>query len=659
MEISLLKILLLKYLEGGSDMKKVMIFIMLLFISLLTGCETDERREGEYPLLPPEIVESSGGTHHVEMEETAEMLIFDGISEYKIIVPEEDDSKNTLAIQELIYFLKLASGVELVVSEEDLDYSEDLKYISIGINNYSKTAGIEYKRAELKATGVKIKTQGKSIFIGGISPKGNLNGVYEFLKQTVGFKIFAENIYDVDVLNQIPLYDYNIVEVPDIEYVPAAYGSASGKYISRLRYDLSHDIFMPVDGFYWHNTFKFLPKEKHLKNHPGWYSTSGHQLCFTARGDEGEYQLMKETFFEKLKEVVKAYPHAETVTVTAEDIHDWCNCSACQELVERYNTGAATQIKFVNEIAEMLEDWIASNDEGVSEDRVVNIAFFAYQATTNAPVYQDGDEYKIIDDEIKLHKNVFVFYAPILAMYNQTFNEIDNKYFLETMEKWKVVSDKMYLWVYQTNFHNYLYPFNSYDIIQENYKLFKSFEVQYLFDQGQWDTGKSTGFSEFKVWLTAQLRWNVDYDVTELTDQYFTYVYGPAKEEMLKLFNQIKTHFAYLENNKGLTGYIYYKIADPEYWPKHVIDQFIVSIDEALLKIEPLKGSNYENYLKYREGILVESVFPRFVSIMEYAGYYSETELQQMKRSLLKDFEQLGFSKWFEGVPLTNLTNDW
>mgnify|MGYP001859723916 CR=1 FL=1 len=642
-------------------MKKRLLVCLLCLLSVCTlvfgtACGSASAKNP----LTPSVVTVDDGLHQVKIQETGRNFVENSATDYKIIPPEKSDGNSVVAISELRMFVKEATGAMLETEEDDVEYSDSAKYISLGDNGYSQTAGIVYDREVLKSTGARVLTKGNSIFIGGAGSKGMLNAVYEFLKYTFGFEVYTEEIYDLEKKNTVPLYDYDITEVPDFEYRPVNYGSLSNaQYTSRMRFDGVGDIFMPVGGSYWHNTLKYLPKETYQAAHPSWYSTSGDQLCFTARGNEEEFAAMQDTFFEQLKSVVKNYS-AENISITAEDNANWCSCDACLAAKNKYGANSAVLIKFCNEMSERLDDWIKTNDEGVPHDRVVNIVFFAYNATTEAPVTQDSQgNYVPVSDDVVCRDNVYVFYAPIMAMFNESFLSVNNRFYYETLKKWQALSRKTYLWVYQTNFSAYLYPYNNFNVIQENYKIYKSFNVQYLFDQGQHDNLKATAFSEFKYWLTYKLAWNVNLDLSELTDLYFKKVYGPASDTMRSYYEDLKTHMMYLENEKGVNGNIYYAIGEPDFFPKFTIDRFLSKLETALEQIRPLSETDPELYSAYDKNIKVESMFPRTAMLSFYSGYYSDGEKAEMKESFTNDASYLGFTKYREAHDISGLINMW
>lgn len=644
-----------------NEYKNILIIaLMVFFTTLLISCESNSNRAStNNPLNLPEDIEVNG-IHEIDIKKTESYLVKNGITDYKIIVPDDQSKNSLLAVSELQKFIKESSEATLMIENDPGIFDSSFKYISVGENSYTETAGIFYDIEQLKFTGTKIQTKGNSIFIGGATSKGTLNAIYEFLFHIVGFEIFNREIYHLNYEKDVNFYEMNIIEVPDFEYNPPSYGSInSTEYQSRLRYDSVDVVFMPVEGNYWHNTFNFLPPEKFSSSHYKWYATDFSQLCFQAQGDEIELELMKLEFLEKLKETIMKYPNSQNVTITAEDNGSWCQCEACLSMKEYYKTDAAVQILFVNDIEERINDWLSKNDVGLPQDKKIGVAFFAYNTTNDAPVVMENGKYVPIDEKVILNDNVFVFYAPIMANYNESFKSESNYSFYENMEKWSAISSEIFLWVYQTNFANYLYPYNSFGAMQENYKIFKKFDVKYIFDQGQWNNGRSTAFGELKYYLTSKLSWNVNEKMEDLISRYFKNVYGPASKTMRELFETIRIHMKYLEEFKAVSGSIYYSIADIDFFPKYMIDQLIDLINQAYEEISFLENTNLSLYEKYREMINIESIFPRAVLLSKYSGFYSEKEFDTLKSEFINDTLALGFTKWSEGIDLLSIINSW
>ena len=71
------------------------------------------------------------------------------------------------------------------------------------------------------------------------------------------------------------------------------------------------------------------------------------------------------------------------------------------------------------------------------------------------------------------------FSAPLnVSTYEQ------NRKFVEDMEGWSAITDKLYVWDYTTNFGHYVSPHPNFGCLQENVQFFRDNRVVGLFEQG-------------------------------------------------------------------------------------------------------------------------------------------------------------------------------
>ncbi len=646
--------------------KKIMLALLCLALPVcFAGCAQKNIESGgaspstQNPYTPSQA-EQAEGTHNSTLTETGKKLVENGTTQYKIIAPQDTDWNSTMAVSEFQNFMEQATGAVFDVANAT-EYNADDKYIVIGQNAYAESAGVSYDRTTLKKTGVRVTTKGNSVFLGGASSKGTLNAVYEFLRQTVGYEIYAKDVIVLDKSNNVPLYSYDITEVPDFEYNPLGYGSVltDSVYLARMRSLQSEQVFATVKRNLWHNSLEIVSPQTYGE-HTDWYSADGKQLCYTAHGNPDEYAALQEVVFNVIKETVKDKPTIDNIPFTIEDNNSWCTCDACAMSKQTYGTDSAVVVKFFNDLGEKLDEWIKTNDEGVPHDRAVKLTFFAYYATTDAPVNKNADgTYSPKDESVVCRDNVNVLYAPIQAMFNERFDSPSNLQYYETLKGWSACCDTVSLWIYQTNFHNYMYPYNSWDVTQYNYKLFSKFNLMYLFDQGQFDNGRATAFSELKYYLTYRLAWDVNADVAKLTQDYFDNVYGPAAKTMIEMYDAERMYMKHLEKNKGVTGSIYYGIGDAEYFPKYTLDKFLSYTEKALEEIAPLATVDAERYAIYRNHIKIESMFPRFALYNNYSGYYSSELFAELKTAFREDVQALGFTSYRENYDIFSAMNLW
>ena len=116
-----------------------------------------------------------------------------------------------------------------------------------------------------------------------------------FSKYVLGYDYYTDDFAtynDMTNVEKLTLPKMDIVEKPDFDsrnYVNN--GSASRLYA--LGYQTAGEIFMPIGGNTMHNCDKWLPFDKYGQDHRVWYedakSALGYQLCYTAHGDDDEF----------------------------------------------------------------------------------------------------------------------------------------------------------------------------------------------------------------------------------------------------------------------------------------------------------------------------------------------------------------------------------
>ena len=568
---------------------------------------------------------------------------------YKIVV--DDNEKSLFIAKEIVHFLRESSGISLRIVKEKRIENVEGKYISIGKTKIAKYFGVEFDREKIGYNGFVIKTKGESVIIGGYGGCGTIFAGYEFLAKTIGFESFNQNVHIYNKVKELPLYNFDVTERPDFEWRYYDTEWRKDMRVCRsLRFNTWKDLWMGG----WHSFFRFLPKDEYLnnpdpsKNHPKWYSHNQRQLCLHAQGDEREKDLMIETLLEKFKEEIKQFPERTLLGFTQEDAWEipdserWCRCPYCTGSKEKYGANSAVMIQFCNILGERLENWIKTNDEGVPHDREVRICFFAYTSTKDAPVKQDEKgNWVPVDESVVCRDNVSVFYAPIRADWTKSFYHEKNDIAALQSDQWSVLSERLYLWLYQTNFRNYLYPYDSYRAVKDTYLFFNERNAAFVYNEGQFNQSRGTAFNDVKLYLDSQLLWNVGLDYDKLFNHYFDVVYGPAQGIMRKYFDEIIERLGEIDKAHEDAGRVYFTIADKKLWDKALLEKWLGYSVEALKLIKPLWKTDRKAYKRIREAVWQESVFPRYALITLYEEEYSADELKEMKASLYEDMTKL------------------
>lgn len=633
-------------------MKKIIgriICIMLVLVCFtLVACRKDEP-------LPTDP------NHSAVVKETDIPLIQNGKSDYKIVIPADADEWEKMGADELTEFFNQASGIKLqTVTDEQVSWSDSAKYLSIGETSLAESAGVSVDEKKFGESGYVVQTKGSSVFMLGGGSYGSLFAAYDFLKYHFNFEVFSEDAIRLEKqVTQKNLLDMQITEIPDIPWRVSAYGWVTFDPVLNKRFRMfdSNEIWMPVDGYTIHNSYQYVPYDTYKDSHPSWFATDGDNLCYTTRGNTEEFNAMKEVVVNKMLETIHKYPELSTISLTQRDNSSWCTCDSCSQMRLQYgNSDSASQIKFVNAVADDVK--AALDAENWEKD--ITIMIFAYNRSEAAPAKANGDgTYSPIDDTVKLRDNVAVYYAPISADYSHTFEERENASFLETMNKWRALSNKLYMWTYSTNFTQYLMPFNTFNTMQDNYRYLKKMNTFLLFDQAQWDQYNGTAFHNLKSYLNAKLQWNVNYDFETLIDDYFATYFEEAAEPMKQYFDDLRTWCAYLEEIQGVYGDVYYRITEAGYWPKQTLVGFMNYIDKAYEAIEPVKATDPDRYQRLCDRICLESIFPRYALITLYGNKMTDSELTNMKKEFKSDAFRLEVSKASEATPISNLFDVW
>lgn len=637
-------------------MKKKLIIVsfVLCFVLIFTSC------------LDKSIDNTDGqdGTHEYEIGETSGYIVKNGVTDYSIVIPADSNAVINIAAEELQNFFKEATGIELpIINDSGISYSENVKYLSIGDNRLLKSAGITIDKEKLGSDGLRITTKGNSIFMFGGGDYGSLYSVYEYLHQALSFEFYFKDCYTLDKnVTELKLMNYNITDIPDISQRPINYGFIEEDIRACYRYRTkpNKDFFIEVGGKTLHNSFFYLPKVTYEGSHPNFYSLDGEQLCYTARGDSDEYELMVNTVANIIIQKRKEFPSKNIITLTTEDNNECCTCDACSDIEDKYSTITATVIIFLNDVNDKVQNWF-DTEEGQQYDRNLDILFFAYRKYASAPAKENKvtKEYEPIDN-LKCSDNVCVWYAPINSTFTRSLYDKSNATTYNTMKAWKAVSKKLYLWLYSTNFSFYLVPYNCFNGMQDNYKMASKMGAEYLLNQAQGgQQGAATGWCLLKAYLNAKLAWNCYSDYQQLVDNFFSAMYGDAAPYMRDYFERFKTLATFNEELNGFSGGVYFNALDSKFWPKRELLVWKNYINQSLQAIDYLKNKNINLYNSCYKHIIAERVSINYMLVQLYDNNISPDEIMDLKLQFKDDVTLLNMTLSKEGGYITNLYSAW
>ena len=588
------------------------------------------------------------------VEWTDSYLVKNGVGNYTAVLPDNADARAQKAYDELAEFFTRATGSIIdLKTESEVSYSDGAKLIILGkCERLWQAAGFAPDTDELGLNGFILKTVGDNMFVAGGTQYGTLFGVYEFLRYEFGYEAYSTSCVKIDTgVRDKRLAKLDVTKIPDIQQLQSHFGNLAddAEGAIRMGFESTEDVWILVKGSNVHNFYSYVSPDDWPDN-PEWFLND--QLCLS---NEDMYQR---AFLPALKEAIRSNPSLSNISITQRDKDRWCNCDDCLAEHKKYGTDAGVMIKFMNKASADINEWMKTEFPG----RKMTFIFFAYHSTTTNPPVKYNEKtqkYEAIDDEVICADDVAVYFAPIYADFTKSLYDETNRAFLVAAEGWKAICKTMFVWAYETNFSQYLVPYNTFNSMQGNYKFFKEYNVAMLFNQGQVNNGNSTAFNNLKIWLDSKLRWDVNADYEALIDEFFDNYFGAASASMKKYFDDLRVWFNHQENYLGISGSIYANTQTRKFWPKGVLDGFLRSIEQAEADIAPLEKSDPYAYSAIHDRIALESISVRYLLFKIYSSDYSETETYELKKGLKSDLIRLGVSRLTEKTTIDNLYSGW
>ena len=636
-------------------MKKSKFFtkILLVFLSLIMclsafacdGSGKNQDRASQFPKY--------NGTHVMTADKTDKYIVKDGASDYKVVVPLNQNSFEKTATQEFSYLFKKATNISLpVMRDEGLIHDKNNKYISIGNTSLMEQAELKGGYEVLHYDGCKIVTVGNTVFIIGGSERGIIYGVYDFMNILFNFENFSIDAMYIDRnVSDVRLRNFNVTDIPDFKYragnnyqiktQSADYDVmqfANRERVSGLRFDR----FMPVK-IYWKpedvadpvkdskfaaastNTASIMNPTIYPDN-PKWFSNRGNQWCYTARGDEEEWKKMTYNVAQIVIASFKATtdPIKNTITITQEDGSGAeCACKACSEGVDKYGGHAGDMCIFFNEVGRIVDEWMVAQKSEDAEFHYAyredyHIIFFAYGWSLTPPTKKDADGNIVpIDEKVVLRENVGTYLAFVLSGTDILSNPDSNNCFI--FDSWSLISPYNVYWDYQANFQNSIYPYYPNYMNSTYYNWVAVRNDMFMFNELPTHTNGITSFYDVNVHINMRMKWDVSLDINQLIDDYFkgVYIYDDVAETMKTLYWEMRTYYKMISAKLIVDINESTAVGNKEY-PQAIVSNWLKQINKARDLAEKYKETDKEAYAQMSRYIETEALCPLWMLLDMY-----------------------------------------
>lgn len=615
------------------------LFLCMAMLLSMTACRNEQDESGEKFVVSDPTTET--------------YVLRNGVSPYKILIPQNASDQLLLAADEFQFFFNKITGVELEITTKADNVQG--KYFSIGNTVIQQSSGVDASYDELGMDGYKVKTYGDAIVMVGENDKSSTFAVYGYLARQFGLEIYAEDIFRIYPTSEAKLINVDLTDLPDI---PVRNGGithyswyGSQKYMCRMRLRNMEELW----GLRGHTYFTILPPEKYLEAHPDWYDDPEDPLEVCKTNTE-----MVDQFVENLKQIILDTPDKNCFMLGHEDGGPMCNCTDCQAVRDQYEgSNAALEVLFTNEVVRRINQWSTT----ACPERNLQFCMFAYTTTEVPPTTYDKETntYYPINhaQELIFEKNLGIQIAPISSHVSVPY--MDQSYASSVFDGWAALTDNLYVWGYCCPFGNMLSPFDGFGAYAQNYRDYVERGAVYVFDEG-FHTGYTHNFAQLRDYLCSKLMWDTSLDTETLVQDFMKHYYGAGWEyiyEFYTLWRLRLTELQELNMYSYCAAQLVQDWCQPDLFPKELLDQYEKLFDAALLANEALQETDPQMYEKYRDNIRSVRCIVRYLSISIYANYYDYDTYEAM----INDFSDIsaikGMLVYAGHAPLENIISEW
>jgi hypothetical protein len=473
----------------------------------------------------------------------------DETSRYRILIPSSPTDHEMKAAHVLQDYVLQISGTALPIIKANKATSP--YEIVLGQNERLDELDIGISLNDLKKDGFLIKTDSLRLVTAGGSETGTLFGVYAFLEDYLGCRMYSPAVKVIPEIKKIAFDEIHDLQVPSLDIRTTHYKITwDAEYIDWHK--LSHDENggRPDWGMWVHTFHALVPPDIYFADHPEYFSmVNGKrlptQLCLT------NPDVLKITV-QNLRKKIAENPEALYWSVSQNDNRNYCTCDNCKAIDEQEGSPSGSIIQFVNQVADQFPDRIIST--------------LAYEYGRKAPkTLVPRDNVNIMLCSIEVFRDKSIEEDPTSAS------------FMQDVIDWGKISKDIIVWDYVIQFPNLISPFPNLQVIQPNLQFFVKNGVTAMFEQGNREVGGE--FAALRAYLISKLMWNPDADVDILMDDFLNGYYGPGGEFIRTYIDEMRE--ALLESEAHLRIFGSPNEAADSYLTPALIDRYEVLFDQA------------------------------------------------------------------------------
>ena len=494
-------------------------------------------------------------------------------TDYRIVIRKSPAPSVFHAAEELKHFLGEMTGADFPIFFDDAPRAE--KEIVVGENAHLDAlneAGAGIDAAALGKEGLWVKTVGETLVCAGSDVRGALYAVYQLLDEHLGCRWFTAEDSFIPRRSELTVPEIDDRYLPPLEFRdPYMQAYNDGAFYSRNRCNAESGMLTEAEGGkvtyarFVHSLDEIVSPKEYFASHPEYFALrydengngvrqSGYaQPCLT---NPEVLEIAKKN----VRKILATRPGANIISVSQNDNWSYCQCDRCRAVDEEEGSHAGTLLRFVNAIAEDLEEDYP--------DLAVDTLAYVY---TRKPPKLTKPRRNVI---IRLCSIECCFGHP-LAECSLSGSEGGQASFTSDLEGWAAICGRLHIWDYTANFAHAIQPFPDFKVLQPNIRYFIDHGVTGIFEEGENSVPEHGELNPLRQYVLAKLLWNPDRDFDTLVNEFLTGYFGMAAPAVRAWYDLL---------HAGVTDDIHVHIYDSPHQPylsEEFLDKSEPIFDEA------------------------------------------------------------------------------
>ena len=463
-----------------------------------------------------------------------------GTPRYALLLPAEPTGQEQKAAEDLGTWLTRMTGATFTTAREGAAEPRPERCISIGRTRLLAEAGIPEASTDLGLDGYAIAIHDEHVFLLGGTRRGPINAVYALLEEDLGCRWY-DGVEQNAVIPQFPELTFQPVPriyVPQLEEmrwifvwegksVPFSLWNRSLDCDQNHRFPLEWGGMDTPSGI--HSLPGMMPPDQYFEKNPEYFSMiDGKRVPTQICPSNPDVRAI----LTRMSREMTFHPDGETcevhgsgavqnnVALTPRDGSEYCQCPACQALIDREGTPAAPLLDMVNEVADAVGR--------THPDK--RIWFLAYQTTAKPP------------RTMRPRDNVIIWLcADSHGFGPATLYLTETPRFLPHLRGWQALGARIVIWEYVTDFGTdmHLSPLPNLTVVGDDIRFLASHEsvVGILLQGCLWSRGDR---GRLRSWVWAKQTWDPSRDTDALIRDFTYGYYGKAAEPIQRYHDLLR-----------------------------------------------------------------------------------------------------------------------